>query len=494
MTGRKTWLLAGVAVMVLAALSAQATSHVRIVRLSYTDGTVQMDRTTGQGLERAILNSPIVEGSRIVTGTDGLAEVEFENNSTVRLGEVTEVKFRQLLINDAGDKVNEVELVRGTMYFDARSGKSDIYRVIAADRTFVLRHNSQVRFLMSGDQVQAAVLNGEAQFDDNAKLVRIKKNDTLTVDATNPAGFLIAKGVNSIPLDRWNNERAAYQTVYAYNNYGVGSRGLSAFGYQDLAYYGGFMTLPPYGLVWQPYGASNWMGWEPYASGAYVFTGFGYVWASAYPWGWLPYHYGSWGYLAGTGWFWCPGNAFNGGGVVTNWQPTTPVVKGPPGYTGPTVPTTPINGAHPSVLVGQIGRTPAYIPGGPVPPNFRSVITDHSGITGVTAPSSGVSGSSGSSAIARNSRAVNLSGANTASSKGSTFAAPRQGSSNAGGHVFATPAAPSWSSGGFGGAGGSGWGGSAGSGQHGSGAPSGGMGHAASSTGGAHSSSSSNPK
>ena len=102
------------AVMLVAIGPAQATSHVRIVRLSYEDGKVQMDRAAGQGLERAILNSPIVEGSRIVTGTDGLAEVEFENNSTVRLGETTEVVFRQLLINDAGDKVNEVELVRGT--------------------------------------------------------------------------------------------------------------------------------------------------------------------------------------------------------------------------------------------------------------------------------------------------------------------------------------------------------------------------------------------
>ncbi len=113
-------------------MAAHATSHVRIVRLSYVDGNVQMERASGQGMERAILNAPIVEGSRIFTGANGLAEVEFEDNSTVRLGEATEVRFSQLLINDAGDKVNEVELVRGTMYFDAHGGKHDIDRVIAA--------------------------------------------------------------------------------------------------------------------------------------------------------------------------------------------------------------------------------------------------------------------------------------------------------------------------------------------------------------------------
>jgi hypothetical protein len=46
--------------MLLAGVSALATSHVRIVRLSYESGQVQMDRGPGQGLERAILNSPVV--------------------------------------------------------------------------------------------------------------------------------------------------------------------------------------------------------------------------------------------------------------------------------------------------------------------------------------------------------------------------------------------------------------------------------------------------
>ncbi len=215
--------LAIVAVMLVAVASAQATSHVRIVRLSYEDGSVQMSRATGQGLERAILNSPIVEGSSVVTGTDGLAEVEFENNSTVRLGQATDVRFRQLLINDAGELINEVELVRGTMYFDTRFGKNNIYRVVAADRTFVVPRKSQVRFMMNGDEVEVSVLNGEAQLvNNNAEIVKIKKNDTLNSDASNSAGFTIAKGVDGIPLDRWNNERAAYQTVYAYNNTGYG--------------------------------------------------------------------------------------------------------------------------------------------------------------------------------------------------------------------------------------------------------------------------------
>ncbi len=464
MAKRTEYALVIVTVVLLAVVSAQATSHVRIVRLSYESGSVRMDR--GTGLERALLNSPIVEGSRIVTGNDGLAEVEFENNSVVRIGEATEVRFRQLLMNDAGYKVNEVELVTGTVYVDARSEKGDIYRVVAENQIFEVQRNSQVRFQTSGNQVQVAVLNGIANFATTPQPVAVKKNVTLLVDSANPAGYLATKGVDKVSLDAWNNERAAYQTAYSYNNDPYGGRGLSSFGYQDLAYYGGFMQVPGYGLAWQPYGASSWMGWDPYMTGAWAYTpGFGYAWASAYPWGWLPYHYGSWAYQPVVGWFWYPGNSFNGGGVINNWQATAPVVNAPAGYHAPVPPTSPTNGNRAAVLVGQIGRMPAYLPGGPVPPNFRSVIQDHSGLSGTTAPLSGSSGNSGggSSVAARNARSANSRSVYSTARAGNTFTSPRVGSYSggqnaaaahnaSGGHVFIVPQ-PSfagWSSEGFG--------------------------------------------
>ncbi len=464
MSKRGQFALFMVAAMFLVVATAQATSHIRIVRLSYESGSVQMDRATGQGLERAMLNSPIVEGSRIVTGNDGLAEVEFENNSSVRIGEMTEVRFRELLLNDAGDKINEVELVRGTLYFDTRSSKADIYRVVAANQTFMVSRNSQVRFQTSGDQVRAAVLSGSSQMEAAAQPVLIKKSDTLTVDATNPQAFVLAKGVDKLPLDAWNNERAAYQNVYSYNNnYGYGSKSMGGFGYSDLAYYGAFQELPGWGLAWQPYGASGWSGWDPYSSGAWMLASGGqYVWASAYPWGWMPYHYGAWVYVpASGGWFWTPGNSFKGGGAITNWQGTAPVRNAPAGYAAPTPPAMPTNGHRATVLVGQVGRVPAYIPGGPVPPDFRSVIQDHTGLTGMAAPLTGTSGGGGSSSAARNVRSANSRSVNSTVRTGSSFASPRALSSgqsasasrNApGGHVFITPqpAMSTWSSEGFG--------------------------------------------
>ena len=73
-------------------------SSVRIIRLSQVDGEVQMDRDIGRGYEAAYTNLPIVQQSRLKTG-EGVAEVEFEDNSTLRLTPHSSVEFAELRLN-----------------------------------------------------------------------------------------------------------------------------------------------------------------------------------------------------------------------------------------------------------------------------------------------------------------------------------------------------------------------------------------------------------
>jgi len=58
----------------VASLFAVADSHVRIVRLSYIEGGVQISRGAGQNYEKAVVNLPITEGAKVKT-SDGRAEV-----------------------------------------------------------------------------------------------------------------------------------------------------------------------------------------------------------------------------------------------------------------------------------------------------------------------------------------------------------------------------------------------------------------------------------
>ena len=142
--GVSAWSAVATFFFIAASLPLLASSHVRIVRLSSVEGPVQMDRATGEGLERAILNTPVVEGTRLVTGTDGLAEVEFENQSALRLTGDSEVKFSQLLMNDAGAKVNQIQVAKGLVYLDTAKG-DDIYRLVIGNNSFLVHRDSQLR-------------------------------------------------------------------------------------------------------------------------------------------------------------------------------------------------------------------------------------------------------------------------------------------------------------------------------------------------------------
>lgn len=377
MSGRPGFALSAVFVFIVAAasISALAESHARIVRLSSVEGDVQMDRGTGQGLERALLNSPIVEGVRLVTGSDGLAEVEFENQSALRLTEDSEVKFSQLLINDAGAKVNQIEVVKGLVYLDAAKG-DDMFHITADGASLLVRRDTLMRLDATAGKVQVAVFKGDVQLENQAQPVTVTKKETLTVDAKNPASYTVTKGVDAVRFDGWNKEREAYTSSYAQSaGYGGPNRG---YGLQDLNYYGDYFYASGYGYVWQPYGfASSLLGWNPYSNGAWMFyPGMGYSWASAYPWGWLPYHYGSWSYIKGTGWAWLPGNNYGGQWYANNYHNVPTVKKAPAGWTAATPPpvTTATNASQPTVVVGKQSAAPAYIQGGRIPPSFGSVI------------------------------------------------------------------------------------------------------------------------
>jgi len=440
---------------VLAGVAAHAESHVRVIRLSYVDGSVDIDRATGEGLERAVLNMPVTEGIRLVTGSNGLAEVEFENNSTVRVGENSDVLFTKLLINDAGEKVNEVQLAKGTIYFDTKSGKDQIYRAIVGSSTFLVHRDTQLRLSDDSGNPKLAVTKGEVELANQPHEVKVTKKETLTVDPYSSDGYDIAKGVEAAPLDQWNNERSSYQTAYSYSNSGYGPD-LNGYGYSDLSYYGGWSYVSGVGYGWQPYGIAGWAGWNPYLSGAWSFCpGFGYMWASAYPWGWLPYHYGSWSIVNG-GWFWFPGSwrGFRNGGWVANGFRPAPIVHGPVGWQPPVRPTLPVGAAHgPIVRVGTIGNLPATIPGGPAMPNFRSVVPGYAASDrALSAPHAGPP-SYGAASAYRGSDTRSVYGPYGG---GHTYASPYRGPASPtaspyrgpvsptanGGHVFATPSRP----------------------------------------------------
>lgn len=74
---------------------------------------------------------------------------------------------------------------------------------------------------------------------------------------------------------------------------------------QTLSPYGRWVDTPEYGRVWIPNGVGG--DWQPYVNGRWIYTEWGWTFASDVPWGATVFHYGRWGFTDTLGWFWVPG-------------------------------------------------------------------------------------------------------------------------------------------------------------------------------------------
>jgi hypothetical protein len=343
---------------------ARADSHARIVRLSYVDGNVQLDRRDGQGFGRAFLNMPVIEGASLRTQDGARAEVEFEDGSAIRLVPDTLLNFTQLGLRDSGAKVTSVEMQEGDAYFDVRRKGDDEFNVSVKGQKIQIPKGAEFRLQADSSQLVLAVYHGDLQVSGAGESAKVSKNQTLTFNLAGNQPYIVSKGTNPDAYYDWNKERDSYRQNYA--NASVGNYSPYAYGMTDLNYYGNYMNVPGFGLMWRPYYTTPY--WQPYMDGAWVFyPGFGYTWVSAYPWGWTPYRYGAWNFVPGYGWCWQPGgwNTFNTIGVVRN-APANFVPPQPPRVNG-----------SPVVIVGH---GPTAISPGPGRLGFASPGVAGSGI------------------------------------------------------------------------------------------------------------------
>jgi uncharacterized protein DUF6600 len=100
-----------------------------------------------------------------------------------------------------------------------------------------------------------------------------------------------------------------YQEVPARHAYRTEYRaGSIAIFYDELSPYGRWIEYSPYGTCWTPYGMDT--RWRPYSNGHWIYTEWGWTWASDEPWGWASYHYGRWLLDPDYGWLWVPGTVW----------------------------------------------------------------------------------------------------------------------------------------------------------------------------------------
>ena len=297
--------VAGLFLLPLPLAAQQPVSHVRVVRLSYVSGTVAVKHPGATEWAKALVNTPVKEGFEISTAANSFAEVEFENGSTARLGELSHLAFDQLAVDAEGGKLNRITFEQGYGTFHFLPEKHDAYSVKIADATLTPIGKSLFRTDLAKGHVRVEVFNGSVQVAAPSRSAKLGKDKILDYNTgTTEAAFNIQQGMVKDSWDKWTEARDS-QASLALTDQAVAAHG-PVYGWSDLDAYGEWAMFPGYGYGWLPFAP---MGWAPYSMGMWGwYPGMGYTWISGEPWGWLPYHYGAWNFSPDFGWFWMPGN------------------------------------------------------------------------------------------------------------------------------------------------------------------------------------------
>jgi hypothetical protein len=325
---RLAWLL-GTSVAALAifcgscgvrADDAAAAGPMGAARLSSVEGQVRLMQEGQVIADSAPVNAPLFAGTRIETGQDGKAEIQFDDGSVARISPNSALTIQS--IGGDGSAGTDLTLNNGLAYFELQGNtQNGQTRVLFGDSVAAVSGFTVLRVRMDTPPGDVAVFSGNAHLErPNGMSVDLRGGQSLSFDASDPSHYNLADGIEPDSWDTWNSDRDQALSAAASDQTGAAGQFINnqnpTPAWNDLDANGSWYNVPGQGYVWSPYAAAT-VGWDPYGCGHWMWTPrFGYVWVSCESWGYLPYSCGSWNFFDGFGWGWAPGM----GGCMPWWR------------------------------------------------------------------------------------------------------------------------------------------------------------------------------
>jgi hypothetical protein len=270
----------------------------RAARLSYFDAGTQIALEGGSEWVEPRLNLTLAGGDRLRTARDARVEVRWDHGA-LRL--------------DGDSEVQIDRLTYGNTQLWLGSGVA-VLRVSALDESetvSIATGAGVIEILRPGDyRVEAGVQDGDtllivrsglANLGIQGRSYRVRAGEMLRVRSGDTEEPRITAAFGPDGFDRWcdeRQERVERSVATRYVPAGV-------VGYEDLDGYGNWEYASGYGYVWYPTAVQA--GWTPYSFGSWMWVSpWGWTWVDSSPWGYAPYHYGSWIRYRAR-WCWVPG-------------------------------------------------------------------------------------------------------------------------------------------------------------------------------------------
>ncbi len=305
-----------IALLTTSSVWAQSYSHARIVRLSFVEGSVTVQRPDVQAWAEAPVNTPLQEGFKLSTGENSYAEIQFENGGTIRLGQLAFLDVTALELDPNGGKINHIQLRQGYATFHPLpSNNGDSLQVGTPYGMLIAQGGTRFRVDLDQGLERVEVFRGTVEVQSNLDAMTLDKDSVLVMQPGASEPTIVSQGITKDDWDQWVDDREARAEMPAAgpspDSY-TDDAEEGAYGWADLSQYGSWSNVPGGGYGWAPRVGN---GWSPYSTGQWCwYNGWGYTWIGAEPWGWLPYHYGWWEFISGMGWVWFPGG-------LRTWSP-----------------------------------------------------------------------------------------------------------------------------------------------------------------------------
>jgi hypothetical protein len=268
-------------------------------RVSYVSGAVSIQPVGDNDWGQAAPNLPLGPGDRLVTDSDGRAEIQV-GQTFLRIGPNSDVSFV-----DSTPYGLSFGVAQGTIHLHCNGlWPGQQVHVNTPNGSFGLNQPSDVRVDVMPDQGASVYTN----FSNDALVTgaggfaqHIGFKQAIELFGTNPVVPQWLQVGEWDELDHWSHvrdEQVANAASYRYVSPEIP-------GASELDAAGTWQPGTDYGAVWFPNNVPA--DWAPYHYGHWInHAPWGWVWVEDEPWGYAPFHYGRWVSFNGR-WGWVPG-------------------------------------------------------------------------------------------------------------------------------------------------------------------------------------------
>jgi hypothetical protein len=182
--------------------------------MSEVSGEVELASGFGKAFQRPLNHSTVIQGSIIRTGA-GRAEVELEDQTTIRVGPDSVIAFPRLELLPSGTKAFTVRGVRGTIYVSLMpdyiiNTKGNDFALAFGQQQLSLKPSGHLRLEMDRKEARLVMRDGKGQVSGPFGSMELAKKRTFTFNLMESSPPAVEKKVIANPMDKWDRWAVAF--------------------------------------------------------------------------------------------------------------------------------------------------------------------------------------------------------------------------------------------------------------------------------------------